>query len=42
MDLDNDYYWSRCKHTNGLLVFKGTFITFVGGDNNLKHYFILT
>ncbi len=35
MDLDSDYYSSRCKDINGLWVFKGTFImTFVGGDSD--------
>jgi hypothetical protein len=33
MDLDNDYYSSRCKDINGLCLFKGTFMTFVGEDN---------
>jgi hypothetical protein len=31
MDLDNDYFSSRCKDINGL---KGTFMTFVGGDSD--------
>jgi len=31
MDLDNDYYSSRCKDMNGLWVFEGTLKTFVGG-----------
>jgi len=34
MDLDSDYYWSRCKDINGLWVFKGTFMTFVGEDSD--------
>jgi hypothetical protein len=34
MDLDNDYYSSRCKDINGILMFKGTLLTFVGGDND--------
>jgi len=34
MDLDSDYYLSRCKHINGVWVFKGTFIMFVGGDSD--------
>jgi hypothetical protein len=34
MDLDSDYYWSRCRDINGLWVFKGTFMTFVGGDSD--------
>jgi len=32
MDLDIDYYLSWCKDMNGLSVFKGTLLTFVGGD----------
>jgi hypothetical protein len=32
MDLDIDYYSSRCKDINGLWVFKGTFMKFVSGD----------
>jgi hypothetical protein len=32
MDLDNDYYSSRCKEINGLSFFAGTFMTLVGGD----------
>jgi hypothetical protein len=36
MEFDNDYYSSRCKDINGLWVFKGTFMTFVGGDSD--HY----
>jgi hypothetical protein len=36
MDLDSDYYSSRCKDINGLWVFQGTFMTFVGGDSD--HY----
>jgi len=31
MDLDSNYYSSRCKEINGLWVVKGTFMTFVGG-----------
>jgi hypothetical protein len=27
MDLDSDYYSSRCKDVDGLVVFKGTFMT---------------
>jgi hypothetical protein len=34
MDLDSDYYSSRCKDVNGLSLIKGTFITFVGGDSD--------
>jgi hypothetical protein len=34
MDLDSNYYSSRCKDINGLPVFKGTFMTFVGGDSD--------
>jgi hypothetical protein len=34
MDLDSDYYFSRCKDINGLWLFKGTFMTFVGGDSD--------
>jgi hypothetical protein len=34
MELDNDYYSSKCKDINGLWVFKGIFMTFVGGDND--------
>jgi hypothetical protein len=34
MDLDSDYNWSRCKDTNGLWVFKGAFMRFVGGDSD--------
>jgi hypothetical protein len=34
MDLDNDYYSSKCKAINGPLVFKGSLMMFVGGDNN--------
>jgi hypothetical protein len=34
MDLNSDYYLSRCKDVNGLWVFKGTFMMFVGGDSN--------
>jgi hypothetical protein len=37
MDLDSDYYYSsRCEDINGLWVFEGTCMTFVGGDND--HY----
>jgi hypothetical protein len=34
MDLDSDYYLSRCKDINGLWVFKGTSMTFVGGESD--------
>ncbi len=34
MDLDNDYYSSRCKDINGLCLFEGTCMTFVGGDSH--------
>jgi len=34
MDLDSDYYSSRCKDINDLWLFKGTFMTFVGGDSD--------
>jgi len=34
MDVDGDYYWSRCKDINGLWAFKGTFMTFVGRDSD--------
>jgi hypothetical protein len=34
MDLDSHYYSSRCKNINGLWVFKGSFMTFVGGDSD--------
>jgi hypothetical protein len=34
MDLEIDYYSSKCKDINGLWVFKGTFMTFGGGDND--------
>jgi hypothetical protein len=34
MDLDSDYYLSRCKDVNGLWLCKGNFITFVGGDSD--------
>jgi hypothetical protein len=34
MDLDSDNYLSRCKDINGLWVFKGTFMAFVGGEND--------
>jgi hypothetical protein len=34
MDLDSDYYSSRCKARKGLRVFEGTFVTFVGGDSD--------
>jgi hypothetical protein len=30
MDLDSDYYSSRCKDINGLWVFKGTFYDVCG------------
>jgi hypothetical protein len=33
MDLDSDYYSSRCKDINGLFeCLKGTFMTFVGWE----------
>jgi hypothetical protein len=34
MDLNSDYYSSRCKDINGLSVFKGTLMMFVGGDSD--------
>jgi hypothetical protein len=34
MDLDIAYYSSRCKDINGLPLFKGTFMTFVGGHGD--------
>jgi hypothetical protein len=34
MDLDSDYYSSRCKDINGLSVFKGTLMMFVGGESD--------
>jgi hypothetical protein len=34
MDLDSDYYLSRCKDVNGLWLFKGDFMKFVGGDSD--------
>jgi hypothetical protein len=34
MDLDSDYYSSRCKDINDFGPFKGTFMTFVGGDSD--------
>jgi hypothetical protein len=33
MDLDSNSYLSRCEDIIGLWVFKGTFMTFVGGDS---------
>jgi hypothetical protein len=33
MDLDNDYYSSRCKDINGLWPFTGTFMIFVGVEH---------
>jgi hypothetical protein len=36
MDLDSDYYSSRCKDINGLWLLKANFMTFVGGDSD--HY----
>jgi hypothetical protein len=34
MDLDSDYYSSKCKDINGLWVFKRTVMTFVGGESD--------
>jgi hypothetical protein len=34
MDLDSDYYSSRCKDINGLWVLKGAFMTFVVEDGD--------
>jgi hypothetical protein len=34
MKLDGEYYPSRCQDINDLWVLKGTFMTFVGGDND--------
>jgi hypothetical protein len=34
MDVDGDYYWRRWKDINGLWLFKGIFMTFVGGDTD--------
>jgi hypothetical protein len=34
MDLDKDYYSSTCEDLNGLWMFKRSFMTFVGGDND--------
>jgi hypothetical protein len=34
MDLDSDYYSSRCKDINGFWVRKGTFMTFVLEDGD--------
>jgi hypothetical protein len=34
MDLDNDYYSSKCKYINSFLLFKRIFMTFVGGDGD--------
>jgi hypothetical protein len=43
MDLDTDYYLSRCKDINGLWVFKGTVITVIdGGRAIINQYSILT
>jgi len=39
MDLDGDYYSFKCKDINGLWVFKKTYITFVGGDNDHETIF---
>ncbi len=39
MDLDIEYYSSRCNDINGLWVFKGTFMTFVGGDSDHQTVF---
>jgi hypothetical protein len=33
MDMDSDYYLSRCKDINDVWLFKGTFM-FVGGYND--------
>jgi hypothetical protein len=32
--LDRDSYSSRSRDIDGLSVFKGTFMTFAGGDND--------
>jgi len=34
MDLDGDYYSSRCKDINGLSVCKGTFMMFLLGGQS--------
>jgi hypothetical protein len=39
MDLDGDYYSSRCKDINDLSPFKGTFMTFAGVDSHHKTIF---
>jgi hypothetical protein len=41
MDLDSDYS-SRCKDINGLSVFKGTLMMFVGGDSHYSTAFYST
>jgi hypothetical protein len=38
MDFDSDYYSSRCKDINGLSVFKGTLMMFVGGTVIIQRY----
>jgi hypothetical protein len=40
MDLDSDYYSSRCVDINGLSLFKGTCMMFVGGDSDHQNNFI--
>jgi hypothetical protein len=42
MDLDSDYYSSRCIDINDLWLFKEPFMAFVGGHRMIKHYSILT
>jgi len=34
MDVDSAYYSSRRKDINGLCVFNGTFMTFMGWDSD--------
>jgi hypothetical protein len=42
MDLDSDYYSSRCKDINGISVCTGTLMTFVSvGTVIIKRYCIL-
>jgi len=42
MDLDSDYYLSRCQDIDGLLVFKGSFYDVVWvGTLIIKRYSIL-
>ncbi len=41
MDLDSDYYSSRCKDIVVFELFKVAFMTFVGGKVIIKRYLIL-